>query len=212
MPEGAGARVRELSHREGRLSRSPSDPSFSEEDRMSVEPGPAELVVPVTERDHIRGSLAAPILLVEYGDYECPHCGRAYWVVKRLQEALGDQLAFVFRNFPVPELHPRAQSVAEALEAAAAQGSFWEMHDWFYEHQHELEGLDLEQHARLLNLDMARWKRDVSTRAHADVIRDDVAGGRESGVTGTPTFFVNGARHDRGYDFDSLLAALRTRA
>jgi protein-disulfide isomerase len=172
----------------------------------------ARLVVPVTERDHIRGRMDAPIVLVEYGDYECPVCGRAYWAVKRLQKTIGDDLAFVFRNFPITEVHPRAQSVAEALEAAAVQGCFWEMHDWFYEHQHELEGLDLEQHARTLGLDLGRWKRDVARRAYADAVRSDIEGGRASGVHGTPTFFVNGVRHDGPRDFDGLLAAVNDAA
>jgi protein-disulfide isomerase len=169
---------------------------------------PAELAAPATERDHVRGSLEAPVLLLEYGDYECPHCGRAYWVVKQLLQELGDRLAFVFRNFPLTELHPRAERVAEALEAAAAQGYFWEMHDWFYEHQHELEGLDLERHARALGLDMKRWKTDLRERTHSDRVHRDIETGRSSGVTGTPTFFINGRLHEGRYDFGSMRAAI----
>ena len=168
-----------------------------------------DLVAPVTERDHVRGALEAPVVLVEYGDYECFHCGRAYWVIKRLREELGDELAFVFRNFPVPELHPRAESVARALEAASPQDHFWDMHDWFYEHQHELEGLDLEQHAQAIGLDVGRWKRDLQDPEYRERVREDVETGRGSGVTGTPTFFINGVQYPGSYDFESMLAAIR---
>jgi protein-disulfide isomerase len=168
-----------------------------------------QLIAPVTERDHVRGSPTAPVVLVEYGDYECPHCGRAYWVIKRLREELGSELAFVFRNFPVAELHPRAETVAEALEATSPQDHFWDMHDWFYEHQHELEGLDLEQHAQVAGLDIARWKNDRQEPQYRDRVREDMESGRQSGVTATPTFFINGTRYRGPYDFDSMLAAIR---
>lgn len=173
-----------------------------------AENSPVELSVPVTERDHVRGSPQAPVLIVEYGDYECPHCGRAYWVVKRVLDELGDQVGFVFRNFPLSEVHPRAESVAEALEAASGQGRFWEMHDWFYEHQHQLEGLDLEEHAESIGLDVALWKKELRERAYRDRVREDLETGRDSGVTGTPTFFINGIRYEGEHDFESLLAAI----
>ena len=179
---------------------------------MTTEKNPVELSAPVTERDHVRGSLHAPVVIVEYGDYECPHCGRAYWVIKRLLEELGEQVGFVFRNFPLTESHPRAESVAEALEAASGQGRFWEMHDWFYEHQHELEGLDLEQHARAIGLDIDTWKKELRERTYHNRVREDVEAGLDSGVTGTPTFFINGIRHQGDYDFESLLAAVRSEA
>ncbi len=167
-----------------------------------------ELSAPVTTGDHVRGALEAPIQLVEYGDYECPHCGRAHWVIRQLQEKLGDQLAFVFRNFPLIEVHPRADSVAQALEAAAAQGYFWEMHDRFYEHQHELEGLDLAAHAEEVGLDVDQWKKDMKEARFRDRVREDVATGLSSGVTGTPTFFINGTRYDGPFDFNSMLVAI----
>ena len=169
-----------------------------------------ELSAPVTTRDHVRGALEAPIQLVEYGDYECPHCGRAFWVIRQLQEKLGDQLVFVFRNFPLTEVHPRADSVAQALEAAGAQGYFWEMHDRFYEHQHELEGLDLAGHAERVGLDVKQWRRDMKDARFFDRVREDIATGLSSGVTGTPTFFINGTRYDGPYDFDSMLVALES--
>ena len=176
---------------------------------MNRDPAVRTLSKPVTERDHFKGSLEAPVLLVEYADYECPHCGRAYWVLKQLRDELGDHVAFVFRNFPVTEVHPRALSVAEALEAASAQGFFWEMHDWFYEHQHELEGLDLERHARMLGLDMERWHRDTLRGAYRDRVREDIESGRESGVVGTPTFFINEVLHEGSYEHDALLSAIQ---
>jgi formate-nitrite transporter family protein len=169
-----------------------------------------ELSAPVTARDHVRGPLDAAIQLVEYGDYECPHCGRAYWVIRQLQEKLGNRLAFVFRNFPLTEVHPRADSVARALEAAGAQGYFWEMHDRFYEHQHELEGLDLTGHAERVGLDIAQWKRDMKDARFRDRVREDVATGLSSGVTGTPTFFINGTRYEGPHDFDSMVMAIES--
>ncbi len=175
---------------------------------MAIDVGTARLSAAVTERDHVRGRLDAPVVIVEYGDYECPDCGRAYWMIKRLLEEFGDKVAFVFRNFPIVESHPRAESVAEALEAASGQGYFWEMHDWFYEHQHQLEGLDLEEHAGTLGMDVELWKKHLRERSYRDRVREDVKTGRDSGVTGTPTLFINGARHDGAYEFGSLFDAV----
>jgi protein-disulfide isomerase len=167
-----------------------------------------ELSSPVTERDHVRGSLDAPIVIVEYGDYECPHCGRAYWVVKELLRALGDAVAFVFRNFPITEARPRAEIVAEALEAAGGQGRFWEMHDWFYEHQHQLESLDLEDHARSIGLNIDRWRHDLQKRTYRRRVHEDLETGRDSNVTATPTFFINGIRYQGELDFESMFSAI----
>jgi protein-disulfide isomerase len=168
-----------------------------------------KLFAPVSERDHIRGSLDAPVVIVEYGDYECPYCGRAYWVIKELLEQLGGQIAFVFRNFPVTETHPRADAVAEALEAAGGQGRFWEMHDWFYEHQHQLEGLDLERHAGVIGLDVEQWRKELRERAYRERVHEDLETGRESGVTGTPTLFMNGVRYLGDYDFEAMVTAIQ---
>jgi protein-disulfide isomerase len=179
---------------------------------MNTNAKPVELSAPVTERDHVRGALDAPVVLVEYGDYECPYCGRAYWAIKELLDQLGDQLAFVFRNFPVTETHPRAEAVAEALEAAGGQGRFWEMHDWFYEHQHQLEGLDLEDHAGAIGLDVDLWKKEVRERAYRDRVHEDLETGRQSGVSGTPTFFMNGVRYRGDYEIGSMLAAIQEQA
>lgn len=166
-----------------------------------------ELSTPVTKRDHVLGSLDAPYVIVEYGDYECPDCGRAYWVVKQLLGELGEDAAFVFRNFPLVNSHPRAEDVAEALEAAAGQGRFWEMHDWFYEHQHSLD--DLEGHALVMGLDVDLLRKDLRERTYGARVREDLATGRASGVTGTPTFFINGSPYRGNHDLESMLEAIR---
>jgi protein-disulfide isomerase len=168
----------------------------------------ATLKPPVGPRDHMQGPPDAPVTLLEYGDYECPFCGAAYPVVKAIQSRLGDQLCFVFRNFPLNEAHPHAQDAAEAAEAAGAQGKFWPMHDMLYENQDALEPEDLVQYARALHLDLPRFVREMREHIHAPRVREDFLSGVRSGVNGTPTFFINGVRHDGGYDLASLLAAI----
>jgi len=173
----------------------------------------AELTVPVDEgRDHIQGLPSAPVTLLEYGDYECPYCGAAYPIVKQVQARMGDQLQFVFRNFPISTSHPHAEQAAEAAEAAAAQGRFWEMHDSLYEHQHRLETADLHAYAERLGLDVDRFARELDEHTHAQRVREDFMSGVHSGVNGTPTFYINGKRHDSSYDLDTLLTALRLAA
>jgi protein-disulfide isomerase len=169
----------------------------------------AELTLPVSdERDHIQGPAEAPVTLLEYGDYECPYCGAAYPIVKQVQSQMGDRLRFVFRNFPISTSHPHAEQAAEAAEAAAAQGRFWEMHDHLYEHQRHLEAGDLHTYAEELGLDVERFDRELAENVHAARVREDFMSGVRSGVNGTPTFYVNGNRHDGSYDLDSLVAAL----
>lgn len=168
----------------------------------------ARLTVPVGPRDHAQGPATAPITLLEYGDYECPYCGAAYRIVKMIQQQLGDQLRFVFRNFPLATIHPHAEQAAEAAEAAGAQGKFWEMHDTLYEHQQALDDAHLVQYARSLHLDQPRFERDLLTHAFAERVREDFLSGIRSGVNGTPTFFINGLRHDGSYDLETLLAAI----
>jgi protein-disulfide isomerase len=173
----------------------------------------ADLVLPVSEeRDHIQGPTAAPVTLLEYGDYECPYCGAAYPIVKQVQARLGEQLRFVFRNFPITTSHPHAEQAAEAAEAAAAQGRFWDMHDHLYEHQRRLGDDDLRGYADELGLDVARFSDELAEHAHAARVREDFMSGVRSGVNGTPTFYVNGVRHDDSYEFDTLLAALEDAA
>ena len=173
----------------------------------------AELVLPVSdERDHIQGPAAAPVTLLEYGDYECPYCGAAYPIVKQVQAQLGDQLRFVFRNFPITTSHPHAQQAAEAAEAAAAQDRFWEMHDHLYEHQRRLGEADLRGYASELGLDVDRFSDDLAQHVHAARVREDFMSGVRSGVNGTPTFYINGVRHDDSYELETLLAALEDAA
>jgi protein-disulfide isomerase len=170
---------------------------------------PAGLTLPVDDdRDHIQGPAAAPVTLVEYGDYECPYCGAAYPIVKELQAREGEGLRFVFRNFPITTSHPHAEQAAEAAEAAAAQGRFWEMHDHLYEHQRHLENEDLRGYAAELGLDVARFSDELAQHAHAGRVREDFMSGVRSGVNGTPTFYVNGVRHDDSYELETLLAAI----
>jgi protein-disulfide isomerase len=168
----------------------------------------AKLKPPVGANDHVQGSAKAPVTLVEYGDYECPYCGEAYSVVKELQERLGDQMRFVFRNFPLAQAHPHAEHAAEAAEAAAAQGKFWEMHDMLYENQDALEDEDLVRYARALHLDVPRFVKEMEAGIYTERVREDFRSGVRSGVNGTPSFFINGARHDGAYDLASLLAAI----
>ena len=168
------------------------------------------LTPPVTERDHAEGPENAPVTLVEYGDYECPYCGMAYPIVKAAQQALGSQLRFVFRNFPLAKAHPHALHAAEAAEAAAVQGKFWEMHDTIFEHQNALQDTYLVRYAETLGLDAARVARELEAGTYAGRVRDDFRSGVRSGVNGTPTFFVNGQRYEGTWaDPETLISALR---
>jgi protein-disulfide isomerase len=176
---------------------------------MTVNNEVARLSSPVTARDHAQGTPDAAVTLVEYGDYECPHCGRAYPIVKAIQARLGSGLRFVFRNFPLKEIHPHAGHAAEVAEAAAAQGKFWEMHDRIFEHQRTLGDLHLLEFAAELNLDVERVKGELASHTHEARVREDFLSGIRSGVNGTPTFFINGIRHDGPWDADTLERALR---
>ena len=160
------------------------------------------------KHDHIQGSIDAPIALVEYGDYECPYCGQAYPIVKVIQERLGDRLCFAFRNFPLANSHPHAEHAAEAAEAAGALGKFWEMHDLLYENQEALEDEDLAQYAADLGLDARRLIGEVLSGAHMSRVREDFQSGARGGVNGTPSFFINGVRHDGVLSVEVLRAAL----
>jgi protein-disulfide isomerase len=177
---------------------------------MSISAWESVLVLPVSpERDHLRGPLDAPVTLVEYGDYECPYCAAAHDVVAAVQEAVGDELRYVFRNFPLTTVHPDALQAAEAAEAAGAQGAFWPMHDLLFADQEHLALPDLLARADALELDLGRFEDDLSAHRHAPRIQEDFLSGVRSGVNGTPTFFVNGVRHDGGFDYETLLAAIR---
>ncbi len=166
------------------------------------------LTVPISELDHLRGSPDAPAVLVEYGDFECPYCGAAYAVLKKLEREMPDMLAVVFRQFPLVEVHPHAELAAEAAEAAGAQGRFWRMHDVLFEHQDALAPADLVRYATALHLDVKQFAADVSAHAFLPRIRNDMKGGLLSGVKGTPAFFINGVLHEGGHDEASLRAGI----
>jgi protein-disulfide isomerase len=172
----------------------------------------ARLVLPISERDHVKGPMDAPATLVEYGDYECPYCGMAHPIVKEVQRRFGRPLRFAFRHFPLAEMHPHALRAAEAAEAASAQGQFWEMHDLLYENQQALGEGDLLRDAEVLGLDVARFARELAGRTWEPRVREDFMSGIRSGVNGTPTFFVNGIRHDGPWDADTLTEALAAAA
>lgn len=172
----------------------------------------AMLTVPVGPGDHIQGAANAPVTLVEYGDYECPHCGRAYPIVKALQKRLGAKMRFVFRNFPLNESHPHAEHAAEAAEAAGAQKKFWEMHDVLFERQFALDDKHLAEYATELGLDAARVTREIKAHSFTPRVRDDFMSGVNSGVNGTPTFFVNGVRYDESWDEAPFAKALERAA
>ena len=168
----------------------------------------SKLLLPRAKHDHIQWSIDAAVALVEYGDYECPYCGQAYPVVKAIQEQLGDRLCFAFRNFPLANSHPHAEHAAEAAEAAGAQGKFWEMHDMLYENQEALDDENLAQYAEALGLDARRLISDILSGAHMARVREDFQSGARGGVNGTPSFFINGVRHDGVLSFEVLVAAL----
>ena len=161
------------------------------------------------ERDHILGPADAPVTLVEYGDFECPNCGQAEPVVRELLREFGQDLRYVFRHLPLADVHPRAQLAAEAAEASADQGAFWQMHDLLFEHQDALEPKHLISYARQLELDVDRFTEQLRRHEHAGRIASDVDDADLSGVSGTPTFFVNGLRHQGAYDIETLTAAVR---
>jgi len=170
------------------------------------------LTPPVSADDHSAGSNDAPVTLVEYGDYECPHCGAAYPVVQEIRRIVGPNLRFIFRNFPLAQIHPHAQHAAEAAEAAGAQGEFWGMHDLLFENQDALEDPDLLRYAAALSLDQERFTKELSSGVYADRVRRDFRSGVKSGVNGTPTFFINGVRHDAPWDLPTLFAAVEAAA
>lgn len=169
----------------------------------------AELVVPVSQNDHVLGDPEAPVVIVEYGDYQCPYCGQAYAIAKGLQRKFGNDLCVVFRNFPLVQVHPFSTGAAQAAEAAGAQGKFWQMHDLLYEHQEALEFEDLVSYARELELDVERFWQEIENDAFSEKVAQDIRGGIRSGVNGTPTFFLNGIRYDDSWDFDNFSAAIQ---
>ncbi|MBI3805497.1 MAG: DsbA family protein [Nitrospirae bacterium] len=176
---------------------------------MNAKQNQRKLAVPVGPRDHIQGLETAPITLVEYGDFECPHSQRAVDIVQEIQARLGDRVRFVFRHFPLTQKHPHAQQASEAAEAAAAQGKFWEMYQMLFENQYALDEEDLVSYAEALDLDPDHFERELEGHVHAERVKEDVRSGLDSGATGTPEFYVNGLLHSGDYDIESLWGTIQ---
>ena len=168
----------------------------------------SRLTIPVSEADHHSGPDDAPVTLVEYGDFECPSCGAAYPNVESVRKKMGARLRFVFRHFPLTQMHPHAMHAAEVAEAAGTQGKFWQMHGMLFEHQDALEDADLVRYAKALHLDDKRFASELASDAYVKAIRQSIGSGIRSGVNGTPTFFINGVRYDGSWEASDLLAAL----
>ena len=182
---------------------------------MSASDDAATLTPPVSESDHAEGPARAAVTLVEYGDYQCPYCGAAYAIVKKLQKAMGRDMRFVFRNFPLKEAHPHALHAAIAAERVALEGepAFWKMHDTLYEHQKALDDTQLAGYAKSLGVSADEIAAAFAGGPPADRVRADFRSGIKSGVNGTPTFFVNGVRYDSDWtDVDAFVEALRAAA
>jgi protein-disulfide isomerase len=169
---------------------------------------PSVLTVPVGPRDHVRGPASAPVTLVEYGDFECPQCGAARPIIARIADTFGDRLRFVFRNFPLTNTHPHAQRAAEAAEWASASNAFWPMHEALYAAQTNLSDRRMLELAGELGLAAADLERAWAAHTFIPRVKEDFASGLASGVTGTPSFFINGVRHDGGWDELSLSHAI----
>ena len=166
------------------------------------------LKLPDPDRDHLQGTVDAPIALLEYGDYECPFCGEVQPIVTEIQRRLGDDLCFAFRHFPLTNVHPHAEHAAEAAEAAGEQGAFWLMHETLFANQDALDDESLAQYAATLGLDEIRVLQEVISNAHAHRIREDFRSGVRAGVNGTPCFFINGQRYDGACALEPLLDAV----
>jgi protein-disulfide isomerase len=172
----------------------------------------AKLNPPVSERDHSIGPKNAPVTLVEYGDFQCPYCAAAHLILQEVQDVMGDRLRFVFRHFPLTQVHPLAEPAAEAAESAGGQGKFWEMHDRLFENQNLLDESHIADFAEQLDLDTERFARDLQNHTYHEQIRQDFTSGVRSGVNGTPTFFINGFRYDGSWELGPLLATLEDAA
>ena len=168
----------------------------------------AKLKPPVNTQDHMRGDPKSGVILVEYGDFQCPHCGAAYPIVKQIEKKYSGNLAFVFRQFPLSESHPFAMAAAVASEAAAIQGKFWEMHALLFEYQSRLNAATILHHAKTLELDMARFEKDIRDSTLLKKVEASFESGIVSGVNGTPSFFINGTKYNGSYDFNSISEAI----
>jgi protein-disulfide isomerase len=164
---------------------------------------------PVSTNDHIEGKEDALIELVEYGDYECPHCGRAYYIVKKMQQQLGNKLKFIFRNFPLTKIHPLATPAAVATEAADLQGKYWEIHDIIFENQESLEPGSFLEFAGQLGMNIKKFKKDLQDPALTEKVEAHFESGIRSGVNATPTFFINGIKYNDGWEGDRMMAYIK---
>jgi protein-disulfide isomerase len=169
---------------------------------------PFELTPPVESFDHMRGARHAPVMVVEYGDFECPNCKQAAPAVKLLLERFEERVCYVWRHFPLTEVHPHALMAAQAAEAAAAQEKFWQMHDVLFENQTHLDAHHLRGYAERLGLDMARYTAEIDDEIYLQRVREHIESGRQSGVRGTPTFFVNGRIRDVSFGLRALFDAV----
>jgi protein-disulfide isomerase len=167
-----------------------------------------QLAIPVGQHDHIQGAETAAITLVEYGSYTCPNCAMARTLIQLLQQQLGEQLRIVFRHFPQVNLYPEAQHASEAAEAAAAQGKFWQMHDHLFTHQHALDDGSLVEYALAIGLDVNHFLYQMRRDVHLKRVCEDITSGVQSGVTHTPTFFINGVRLDSEWNAEALRAEI----
>ena len=168
-----------------------------------------QLIPAVNINDHIYGNLNAALELVEYGDYECPHCGRAYPIIKNIQQNLGSEMKFVFRSFPLTKIHPHAFSAAVATEAAGLQNKFWEMHDIVFENQKTLDAESIFLFAETIGLDVDQFKNDINKKELAEKVEQDLESGFRSAVNKTPTFFINGKRYEGDWEENTLLQYLK---
>ena len=167
------------------------------------------LTNPITKLDHILGIKTAPLELLEYGDFECSSCGDSYLTVKEVLRELGKNIVFIFRNFPLTEIHPDAFDAALASEAAAMQNKFWEMYDMLYKNQANLKGYQLFAYANEIGLDMGRFEQDIQSQALTSKIEADIASGLSAGVSGTPTFYINGEKFDGDWEDEGLIQYLK---
>ncbi len=171
-----------------------------------------QLSVPVNENDHIQGKINAPITMVEYGDYQCPYCGQAYYIVKKVQEYFGDQLRLVFRNFPLAEMHEYAFNAAQSAEIAAIYDKFWEMHDLLFENQENLDTDSLISYAGQLGIDQNEFAEKLESNELAQYVKNQFMSGVESGVNGTPSFYINDYKYEGPWDYENLLSILKKHA
>ncbi|RTZ48136.1 DsbA family protein [Candidimonas sp. SYP-B2681] len=179
---------------------------------MAIHPSSSHTLVPALGQwDHVIGSPAHRIHVVQYGDFECPSCAQAYPSVKILLKNFGEHLCFAFRHFPLIEAHPHAELAAEAAETAGAQGKFWPMHDWLFENRDHLKAKSLRQYAAALDLDMLRYDAEMADHFYLQRIRENIASGRASGVQGSPAFFINGSIIDVSFGIHHLFEAITAR-